>query len=158
MFVLVIEFWYTSHMHNTVDRQCSKNSVRERKYCSFKCHTCLISGTTQLYYILPEAVILMSSYLLRFPFLCLIVTREKIILSSKTLPVVYSDVWGHFLNDNHSWSLPVCLIMLCTVDTPKSISCTVYQGIFKVHVQCMIHAVVKKVWSINGCTVQCIYW
>ena len=76
----------------------------------------------------------MSSYLLRFPFLCLIVAREKIILSSKALPVLYSDVWGHFLNDHHSWSLPVCLIMLCTVDTPKSISCTVYQGIFKVHV------------------------
>ena len=91
-----------SHMHNTADRQCSKHSVRESKYSIFKCHICLISGTAQLHCILPEAVIFMSSYLSRFPFLSFIAVSDKIILSSSALPVLYSDVWGHFLNDHHS--------------------------------------------------------
>jgi len=94
-------------MHNTVDRQCSKNSVRESKYCISKCHTCLISSTAQLHYILPEAVILMSSYLLRSLFLSLIEASDNIILSSRALPVLYRDVWDHFLNDFHSSSLSV---------------------------------------------------
>jgi hypothetical protein len=76
-------FWYTSCVHDTVDRPCSKNSVRESKYCIFKCHVCLISGTAQLYCILPEAVILMSSYLSRIPISSFVVVSNKIILSSR---------------------------------------------------------------------------
>jgi hypothetical protein len=90
-------------MHNTVDRQRSKNSVRESKYSILKCHIGLISGTAQIYYILPEAVIFISSYLsMRFPFLSLIVVSDKTICSSRTLPVLYSDVRAIFLNDHHS--------------------------------------------------------
>jgi hypothetical protein len=74
-------------MHNTVDRQCSKNFVGESKYSIFECHICLISGTAQLYYFLPEAVMLMSSYLSRFPFLCLVVVSDMVIISSRALPV-----------------------------------------------------------------------
>jgi hypothetical protein len=90
-------------MHNTVDRQHNKNSVRESKCSIFKCHIGLISRTAQIYCILPEAVIVMSSYLsLRFPFLSLIAVSDKIICSIRALPVLYSDVRGHFLNDHHS--------------------------------------------------------
>jgi hypothetical protein len=95
-------FWHTSSTHNTVDWQRSKNSVTESKCSIFKCPICFISDTAQLYCILPKAVIFMSSYLSRFPFLSLTVVSDKIILSSRALPVFYSDVWGQFLNDHHS--------------------------------------------------------
>jgi hypothetical protein len=78
-----------------------------------------------------------------FPFLSLIEANDKIVLSSRALPVLYSDVWGHCINDHHSWSLPVYLIMLCTVGTLKSLSCALYWGIFKVHVQCVVRGAIK---------------
>ena len=95
-------FRYTSHTHNTVDRQCSKNFVRESKYSVFKCHICSTSDNAQLQCILPEAVIFMSSDLSRFPFVSLTVVGDMIILSSRALPFLYTDVRSLFLNDHHS--------------------------------------------------------
>jgi len=80
-------------MHDTVDRQYSKECVRESKYSIFKRHKVLISGTAQFCYILQDVVMLMSRDLsLMFTFLSLIVVTDKIIFSNRALPVLYGDV------------------------------------------------------------------
>jgi len=70
-----------------------------------------------------------------------IILLSATVYSSWAVHVLFSDVRGHYFKDHHSYFLFGCLCYIPRI--LLGLSCTVYWGPCKVHMQCLLHAVGK---------------